>query len=213
MDGASVIRILIADDHPIMRRGLTEEINQHDDMRVVCEATNGREAVALYKQHRPDLAILDLHMPELDGIAAIAQIRDFSPVARTILLTTAMGDVQILQAFKSGAYSCVLKNMMRTDLLDVIRTVAGGQRRIPSDIVTLLAEHALTDSLSGREVAVLTSASNGNSNKMIGEELHLSEHTVKTHVKSILQKLGASDRTHAVMIALRRGYIHLRDRN
>jgi DNA-binding NarL/FixJ family response regulator len=197
---------LIADDHPIMRRGLTEEINAQPDMHVVAEAENGREAIRLFMQERPDVCLIDLRMPDLDGIDVLESIKTRYPSARIIILTTAPGDVQIVRAFRAGAFSYVLKNMLRLELMDTIRAVHGGRKRIPQSVASVIAEHALDDNLSIREVAVLKSASNGNSNKMIADCLDLSEHTVKTHFKNILSKLRANDRTHAVTIAMKRGY-------
>lgn len=204
-----MIRILIADDHPIMRRGLVEEINSQNGMSVVAEAASGKEAMALLGDLQPDIAIVDLRLPDINGIALITEFRKLSPHARTIVLTTAMGDVQIIRAFQAGAHSYLLKNMLRTELIQTIRTVAAGKRRIPPQVAAQMAKHALDDNLSAREVDVLTCASSGRSNKMIADELRLSEHTVKTHFKNILSKLRANDRTHAVTIALQRGYFEL----
>lgn len=204
-DGAQ-IRVLVADDHPMMRRGLIEEINGQPDLLVVAEAANGREAVALFDQQRPDIALIDIRMQEVDGIEAIRQIRAKYPVAKTIILTTALGDVQVVRAFKAGAFGYLLKHMLRAELLDTIRKVSRGQKQVPREVAEALAEHALDDSLSDREVAVLRQASKGHSNKIIASELRLSEHTVKTHFKNILGKLRANDRTHAVAIAHKRGF-------
>jgi len=203
------IRILIADDHPIMRRGLVEEINGQSDMQVVAEAANGQDAVTLFSRHVPDIALIDLRMPDLDGIEVITAIHHRYPAARTIVLTTALGDVQIVRAFRAGAFSYLLKNMLRTELLDTIRAVHRGKKRIPEQVAAQLAEYALDDNLSIREITVLRHASNGQSNKMIADSLQLSEHTVKTHFKNILSKLRANDRTHAVTIATKRGYFDL----
>ena len=207
MEAAEKIKVLIAEDHPIMRRGLSEEINSQADMQVVGEATSGTEAVALFFKYRPDVAVIDLRMPDGDGIQAIGAIRERHPQARTIILTTALGDVQIVRAFRAGARSYLLKSMVRTELIDTIRMVAAGKKRIPPEIAAQMAEHALDDDLSHREVDVLRHASNGNSNKMIADRLSLSEHTVKTHFKNILSKLRANDRTHAVSIVTKRGFL------
>lgn len=207
VETSATIRILIADDHPILRKGLVEEIQAHSDMLVVAEAANGREAIDLCKLHRPDIALIDVRMPEVDGITVIERIRQFSPATRSIVLTTAMGDVQMVRAFRVGAHSYLLKNTLRKELVQTIRTVASGQRRILPEVAARMAEHSLDDALSAREIDVLTSASNGRSNKMIADDLRLSEHTVKTHFKNILSKLRANDRTHAVTIALKRGYL------
>lgn len=201
------IRVLIADDHPIMRRGLKEEINEQSDLEVVAEAASGREAIDLYLKHVPHVAVIDLRMPDLDGIEVITAIRRRYAIARTIVLTTAIGDVQIVKAFRAGAHSYLLKSMVRKDLIETIRIVAKGQKRIPPEIAAQMAEYSLKDSLSPREVDVLRHAADGNSNKMIADQLTLSEHTVKTHFKNILSKLEARDRTHAVSIAMKRGFL------
>jgi DNA-binding NarL/FixJ family response regulator len=207
MERAESISVLIAEDHPIMRRGLADEINSQPDMHVVAEAATGLEATELYFKHRPTVAVLDLRMPGRDGIEVISEVRLRFPQARTIVLTTALGDVQIVRAFRAGASSYLLKSMVRSELTDTIRTVARGKKRIPQEIAAQMAEHALDDDLSNREVDVLRHASNGNSNKMIADQLALSEHTIKTHFKNILSKLRANDRTHAVSIATKRGFL------
>lgn len=209
MQTATSLRIMIADDYPILRRGLIEEINDQQDMHVVAEATNGHEAVHMYKEFKPDVSLIDLRMPGLDGVAAIGRICAMDSSAKTIILSTTVGDVWVARAFQAGARNYLLKNMARNELTSTIRTVSRGQRQVPPEVADALVEHALNDSLSDREISVLREASYGNSNKMIADHLQLSEHTVKTHFKNILSKLRANDRTHAVTIALRRGFFNL----
>jgi DNA-binding NarL/FixJ family response regulator len=209
MNEAPVIRVLTVDDHPLMMAGIAGEINAQPDMRVVAEATDGSEGIARYREHRPDVTLMDIRMPNVNGLDAVsAIIREF-PIARIVILTTVGGDVQALRAFKAGAAGYLLKNMLRKDLIDTIRLVHSGKRRIPPEIAKELAEHSMDDALTTREIDVLRGVAGGNSNGGIAYELSISEHTVKNHVKSILSKLRASDRTHAVMIALKRGFIDL----
>ena len=208
MDPVSkLIRVMIVDDHPLMRAGLAGEINAQSDMRVVSEAEDGNEAVASFRLHRPDVTLMDLRMPKLGGIEAIEAIRSQYPQSRIVVLTTASGDVQVLRAIKAGAMGYLLKNVLRTELIDTIRLVHAGRRRIPPEIAQQVAEHALDDEVSERESAVLKQIARGRSNKIIADELGISENTVKNHVKSLLSKLGASDRTHAVTLALKRGLL------
>lgn len=209
MEASPSLRIMIADDHPILRRGLLEEINGQADMRVVAEAVDGHEAVRMYKEFKPDVSLIDMRMPGIDGTIAIKQIRAMSPAAKTIALSTAVGDIWVIRAFQAGASSYLLKSMVRKELTSTIRAVAKGQRRVPPEVAEALAEYALDDVLSDREIDVVREASYGNSNKMIADRLKLSEHTVKTHFKNILSKLRANDRTHAVTIALKRGFFDL----
>ncbi|CAN5627860.1 response regulator transcription factor [soil metagenome] len=204
-----VIRVLTVDDHPLLREGIRGSINAHSDMEVVAEASDGEEAVQLFARHRPDVTLMDLRLPKLNGIESITAIKRDFPSARIIVLTTYAGDVQALQALRSGASGYLLKSMLRTELIDTIRRVHAGQRRIPPEIAAGIAEHAADDLLSPREVEVLRHAAAGKSNKIIASDLGLSEHTIKGHIKSILAKLGASDRTHAVMIALKRGFLEI----
>jgi DNA-binding NarL/FixJ family response regulator len=204
-----VIRVLTVDDHPLLREGIRGSINAHPDMEVVAEAADGEEAVFLFTKHHPDITLMDLRLPKLNGIEAIVKIRRESPTARIVVLTTYAGDVQALQALRSGASGYLLKSMLRTELIDTIRRVHAGQRRIPPEIAAEIAEHAADDLLSLREVEVLRHAASGESNKIIAYHLGLSEHTVKGHIKNILAKLDASDRTHAVMIALKRGFLDI----
>lgn len=205
--GISSIRILIADDHPLIREGVSAVINGQTDMSLVGEATTGQEAVESFRRHLPDVTLMDLRMPDMSGIDAIAIIRSEFPAARIVVLTTYAGDVQALGALKAGASGYLLKNMLRKDLLDTIRAVHAGKRRIPPEIATDIAEHAGEESLTTREIEVLQGVAAGKSNKLIAAQLEISESTVKAHMKSILPKLVASDRTHAVMIALKRGIL------
>jgi DNA-binding NarL/FixJ family response regulator len=195
------------DDHPILREGIAAVIEGEEDIELVAEATNGQEAIDLFRRHRPDVTLMDLQMPGMNGIEAIVAIRTESPNARFVVLTTYQGDVQALRALKAGASGYLLKSMLRKELLDTIRAVNAGRRRIPPEIAAELADHVTEDALSDREVEVLRRVATGNSNKIIGSQLNVSEATVKGHVKSILAKLGANDRTHAVTIAIKRGFI------
>lgn len=207
-----VIRVMAVDDHPLMMAGIVGEINAQTDMRVVAEASDGDEAVALFRQHRPDVTLMDIRMPKVNGITAITSIRQQFPLARIVVLTTSAGDVQAVRAFKAGAVGYLLKNLLRTELLETIRLVHSGHKRIPPEIAQQIAEHAADDSITIRELDVLRGVANGNSNKIIASDLHISEYTVKNHLKNILSKLNASDRTHAVMIALKRGFLDMQDR-
>ena len=206
---APTIRVLTVDDHPLLREGINGTVNAQPGMSVVAEASDGDEAIASFRAHRPDITLMDLRLPRVNGIEAITTIRREFPDARIIVLTTYAGDVQAMRAFKSGAAGYLLKSMLRTELIDTIRRVHAGQRRIPPEIAAEMAEHAADDLLSPREIEVLRHVAAGNSNKIIGVNLNLSEHTVKGHIKNILSKLGASDRTHAVMIALKRGFLDM----
>jgi len=203
------IRVMAVDDHPLMMAGIVGEINAQPDMRVVAEASDGDEALALFQKHRPDVTLMDIRMPRVHGIAAISSIRQHFPQARIIVLTTSSGDVQAVRAFKAGAVGYLLKNLLRTELTETIRLVHNGHKRIPPEIAQQIAEHAADDSITTRELDVLRGVANGNSNKIIACNLNISEHTVKNHLKSILSKLNASDRTHAVMIALKRGFLDM----
>jgi DNA-binding NarL/FixJ family response regulator len=207
MHGIPSIRILTVDDHPLLREGIAAVIEGQPDMTLVAEATNGREAIDSFRKFRPDVALMDLRMPDMNGIEAIRAIRTEFPSARIVVLTTYAGDVQALGALKAGASGYLLKSMLRKDLLDTIRTVHAGKRRIPPQIASEIAEHAADDALTEREIDVLRRVGSGNSNKQIAVQLAISEGTVKAHMKSILPKLGAHDRTHAVMIAVKRGIL------
>jgi DNA-binding NarL/FixJ family response regulator len=205
--GVSTIKILIVDDHPLIREGVAAVLNGQTDMSLVGEATTGREAIESFRRHLPDVTLMDLRMPDMSGIDAISVIRSEFPAARIVVLTTYAGDVQALGALKAGASGYLLKNMLRKDLLETIRAVHAGKRRIPPEIATDIAEHAAENSLTAREIEVLRGVAAGKSNKLIAAQLDISESTVKAHMKSILPKLDASDRTHAVMIALKRGIL------
>jgi DNA-binding NarL/FixJ family response regulator len=204
-----VIRVMAVDDHPLMMAGIVGEINAQADMRVVAEASDGDEALVLFQKHRPDVTLMDIRMPKVNGIAAISSIREQFPQARIIVLTTSAGDVQAVRAFKAGAVGYLLKNLLRRELVETIRLVHKGQKRIPPEVAQQIAEHAADDSITSRELDVLRGVANGNSNKIIADDLNISEHTVKNHVKNILSKLNASDRTHAVMIAIKRGFLDM----
>lgn len=201
------ISVLVVDDHPLLRAGLVEAITAQADMRVVGEACNGREAVQAWQQLRPDVTIMDIAMPEMDGVAALQEIRREHHNARVVMLTTYKGDAQILRAVQGGAAGFLLKSTLRKDLLDTVRGVHTGQRRIPPEIAMELAQHMGQGPLSSREMEVLNYAASGNSNRRIAERLSISEETVKAHMKNVLAKLAANDRTHAVTIALKRGII------
>ncbi len=209
MSETRVIRVLTVDDHPLMMAGIAGEINSQPDMRVVAEASDGDEAITSFRAHAPDVTLMDIRMPKVNGIDAITAIRAEFPRARIVVLTTAAGDIQALRAFKAGAAGYLLKNLLRTELIDTIRLVHAGQRRIPPEIAQQLAEHAADDALTARELEVLRGIVKGHSNKVIAFNLNIVEHTVKNHIKSILSKLDANDRTGAAFIAVRRGYIDL----
>ena len=205
----SPIRILLADDHPLLREGVAGLVADQPDMELVGEVSNGREAIEQFRKQRPDVTLLDLQMPEMNGIDAILAIRGEFPEARIVVLTTYTGDAQVLRALKAGAQAYLLKSMLRRELLDTIRAVHKGQRRIPPEVAVQLAEHAADDQLTSREVEVLRLIAAGKANKLVASDLSITEETVKGHVKNILSKLGANDRTHAVTIALKRGIIEL----
>ena len=204
-----MIGVLSVDDHPLLREGIAALVNSESDMKLVAEATNGQEAIEKYRLHRPDVTLMDLQMPALNGIDAIIGIRSEFPNARIIVLTTYAGDVQVLRALKAGARGYILKGHVRKELLDTIRAVHAGQKRIPPEVATELAEHAAEEDLTSREIDVLRLIATGNANKEIAGRLAIAEETVKSHVTNILGKLGANDRTHAVTIGLKRGIIEL----
>jgi len=204
-----VIRILTVDDHALLREGIAALVNAEPDMKLVAEASNGQEAVEKFRLHRPDVTLMDLQMPGLNGIEAINAIRSEFPSAQVIVLTTYAGDVQVVRALQAGARGYILKGHVHRELMDTIRAVDAGQKRIPVEVATELAEHLADDNLTQREVDVLRLIAAGNSNKLIADQLSLSEATVKGHVSNILSKLGANDRAHAVTIGLKRGIIDL----
>ncbi|MGA7157730.1 MAG: response regulator transcription factor [Acidobacteriaceae bacterium] len=204
-----LIRILIVDDHPLLRKGIATLVNAEADMKLVAEASSGQEAIELYRTHRPDVTLMDLQMPGMNGSDAIIEVRNEFAEARIIVLTTYSGDAQILKALKAGARAYILKGHVHRELLDAIRDVHSGKKRIPSDIAAELAEHATDDALSLREIDVLRLIAGGNSNKLIADQLSIGESTVKSHVANILSKLDANDRAHAVTIGLKRGMIEL----
>jgi DNA-binding NarL/FixJ family response regulator len=201
------IRVIAVDDHPLLREGIAAVMQGEEDIELVAEGKSGREAIDLFRIHRPDVTLMDLQMPDMNGIDAMTAIRSDFPNARFIVLTTYQGDVQALRALKAGAAGYLLKNMLRKELLDTIRAVHAGRRRIPPEIAAELADHVTDDALTDREVEVLRRVATGHSNKIIAAQLIVSEATVKGHMKSILSKLGANDRTHAVTIAMKRGFI------
>ena len=203
------IRVLTVDDHQLLREGIAAVIESQEDMTLVAQASNGREAVESFRRLRPDVTLMDLRMPDMSGIEAITAIRSEFRDARIVVLTTYAGDAQAAAALKAGAVGYLLKSLVRKELLETIRAVHSGKRRVPPEIATEIAEHVADDALTAREVEVLKRVAAGKSNKLIAAELDISEGTVKTHMKSILPKLDASDRTHAVMIALKRGILDL----
>lgn len=207
MSPGNPIRILCVDDHPLMRAGIIATLEGQPDIKLVAEAADGDAAVAAYREHRPDITLMDLQMAGMNGIEAIQKIRSEFPNARLIVLTTYDGDVQVRRALKAGAQGYLLKSMLRHDLLRAIRTVHAGQRSIPAEVAVQLSGYIDADGLSPREIEVLGTISEGNSNKIVADKLNITEDTVKGHVSSIMSKLHANDRTHAVLIALRRGFL------
>jgi DNA-binding NarL/FixJ family response regulator len=203
------IELLVVDDHPLLREGIAAIIANQTDIKLVAEACNGREAIEKFRSHRPDVTLMDLQMPDMSGIDTIIAIRTEFPEARIIVLTTYAGDMLAQRALKAGAQSYMLKSDVRKDLPDTIRSVHAGQKRIHSEVAAQLADHVADDALTSREVEVLGLIAQGNSNKAIADELSIADETVKGHVSSILSKLGANDRTHAVTLALKRGIIEL----
>jgi DNA-binding NarL/FixJ family response regulator len=203
------IKVLAVDDHALLREGIAALVNAECDMELVAEASNGREAIEQFKLHRPDVTLMDLQMPEMGGIESIIGIRSEFPNARIIVLTTYTGDVQVLRALKAGARAYILKGRVHRELVETIRAVHAGQKRIPPEVAAELADHAADEDLSSREIDVLRLIAAGNANKEIAGQLSIVEETVKSHVTNILAKLRANDRTHAVTIAVKRGIIEL----
>jgi DNA-binding NarL/FixJ family response regulator len=209
LENAGRIRILTVDDHPLLREGVASMINAEPDMQIVAEADSGAEAIKQFRSHRPDVTLMDLQMPGMNGVDAIKAIRDEFDDARIIVLTTYTGDVQVLQALKAGAAGYLLKSALRTELLNAIRAVHIGQRHVSASIASEIAQHVGEVALSERELEVLRKVAAGNSNKQVAAQLGISEDTAKAHMKNILSKLNANDRTHAVTIAVKRGIIDI----
>ena len=208
-DAPNLIRILIVDDHPLLRDGIAGLIADEVDMTLVGEAAHGREAIEQFRKHHPDVTLMDLQMPKMGGLDAMHAIRGQFPEAQIIVLTTYMGDVQVMRALKAGARAYLLKNTLRTELLRTIRAVHEGRKTLSPEVSFQLAEHAAEDSLSPTEVRVLRLIADGNSNKEIAAQLSVTEDTIKGQVRSILSKLNANDRTHAAMIGVKRGIIEI----
>lgn len=208
-DAPEPIRILAVDDHPLLREGIAALLANQTDMKLVAQASTGKEAIVQFRSHHPDVTLMDLQMPDMDGIDAILAIRGEFRDARIIVLTTYRGDALAQRALKAGAKAYVLKNHVRKDLLETIRAVHAGVKRIHPEVAAELAVHAADDPLTAREIEVLSLIAAGNANKLIADQLSISEDTVKGHVKSILSKLDAKDRTHAVTVGLKRGIIQL----
>ena len=208
-NNSGLIRILVVDDHPLLREGIESLVGKQTDMTVVAEAATGKEAIALFRIHRPDVTLMDIRMPDLSGVDAMTGILGEFPEAKCIVLSTYSGDVQILRALRAGARAYLLKALLRKELLDTIRSVYAGRKRIPPEIAAQIADHAGEDNLTEREIGVLQLIAAGNPNKLVADRLLITEDTVKAHVKNILSKLSANDRTHAVTIAIKRGIIDL----
>jgi DNA-binding NarL/FixJ family response regulator len=208
-DDGSAIRILVVDDHPVVRQGVAGLVGGQPDMSIVGQASNGREAIQQFRAHHPDVVLMDLQMPEMNGLDALMAIRDEAPEARIIMLTTYAGDAQVLRAIKAGARGYLLKSALHRELLETIRAVHAGKKSLSAEASYELAEHATDDALTPAEVRVLRLIAEGNANKEIAEQLSVSEETVKGQVRNILSKLSAKDRTHAAMIGLKRGIIEL----
>jgi DNA-binding NarL/FixJ family response regulator len=209
MSGVNTIRILSVDDHPLLREGIAAVINSQQDMQVIAHATNAQDAIQQFRIHKPDVTLMDLRLPDKSGIDTMISIRTEFPDARIIILTTFEGDFEVQRALEVGARAYLLKSMPPKELVEVIRQVHTGKKRIPPQLAAQLVEHMSDESLTTREIEVLSQIAEGNRNRDIGEKLFITEETVKVHIKHIMEKLGASDRTQAVAIAIRRGIIHL----
>ncbi|MGH9841578.1 MAG: response regulator [Blastocatellia bacterium] len=209
MSDQACIRVFCVDDHPLLREGISAIINNQPDMQLVAEASTGCEAIQKYREHQPDVTLMDLRLPDMSGIDALIAIRADFPEARIIVLTTFEGDVEIQRSLEAGARGYLLKSMPPKELLEAIRQVHAGKKRIPPELAAHLAEHLGDESLTEREIEVLRHVAGGNRNRDIAEQLFISEETVKVHIKHIMEKLGATDRTQAVAIAVRRGIIQL----
>jgi len=209
MTDQSTIRILSIDDHPLLREGIATIIQNQSDMSLIAEAESGSEGIRKHSEHLPDITLMDLRLPDMSGIDALIAIRTQFPNARVIMLTTFEGDVEIHRALEAGAYGYMLKSMPPKDLVEMIRSVHAGRKRVPPEVAAHLAEHLGEETLTAREIDVLRHIAGGNRNRDIAERLFISEETVKVHIRHIMEKLGASDRTQAVAIAVRRGIVQL----
>lgn len=204
-----MIRVLSVDDHPLLRGGIAALIGLQTDMEIVAEASNGLESLEQFRKHRPDITLMDLQMPGMNGIDAISAIRAEFPEARIIVLSTHAGDIQVSRALKTGARAYLLKGSLRNELLETIRAVHSGHKRVSTEVAIEIAEHSADDALTPREIDVLRLVAKGNANKGIAAQLSLTEETIKSHIRNILSKLQANDRTHAIAIAIKRGIIEL----
>jgi DNA-binding NarL/FixJ family response regulator len=209
MSAPDKIRILSVDDHPLLREGIAAIINSQQDMEVIAQAASAQDAIQQFRNHQPDVTLMDLRLPDKSGIDTLIAIRAEFPEARVIMLTTFEGDVEVQRALEAGARAYLLKSLPPKELIEVIRLVHAGKKKLPPQLAAQLAEHMSDESLTPREIEVLSQIAEGNRNRDIGEKLFITEETVKVHIKHIMEKLGASDRTQAVAIAVRRGIIHL----